>query len=137
MTPGTTVHLKVLRNGKSQDMSLTLGESPSGTNASNGSGGSAETSPMRGVQVQELTDDIRQQIGVPSDTKGVVVSDVADGSPAADTGLQRGDVIAQINRQDVNSVADYQRIIGSIGKQTLVLLVNRKGNTTFLVVQPE
>jgi serine protease Do len=92
---------------------------------------------MRGVQVQELTDDIRQQIGVPSDTKGVVVSDVADGSPAADTGLQRGDVIAQINRQDVNSVADYQRIIGSIGKQTLVLLVNRKGNTTFLVVQPE
>ncbi len=137
MAPGTTVHLKVDRSGQSRDINLTLGESPSGNNAGNAPGGSAETSPMRGVQVQDLSPDILQQLNIPSGTKGVVVTDVADGSPAGDVGLQRGDVIEQINHQNVTSVSDYQRIIERAGKQELVLLVNRGGNTTFLVVQPE
>jgi serine protease Do len=92
---------------------------------------------MKGVQVDELTPDIRDQLGLKPDTKGVVVTSVPDGSPAADAGLQRGDVIEQINRQSVNSVSDYQRLITQAGKQTLVLLVNRRGNTQFVVVQPE
>jgi serine protease Do len=66
-----------------------------------------------------------------------VVADVLAGSPAQDAGLQRGDVIEQINRQPVNSVSDYRRLIAQFGKQTLVLLVNQGGNTTFMVVQPE
>jgi len=137
MTPGTTLHLKVDRAGQSHDINVVLGEVPSEKSAANERENSAGASPLQGVQVQDLTDDIRQQIGVPSGTKGVVVSDVANSSPAADTGLQRGDVIEQINHQNVTSVSDYQRIIERAGKQELVLLVNRGGNTTFLVVQPE
>ena len=135
MSPGTTVHLKVNRNGETRDVSLTLGEAPEGKGGGKAPGGSAENSPMRGVQVQPLTADIRQQLGLDSDVKGVVVSDVPDGSPAADAGLQRGDVIEQVNRQPVNSVADYDRLIREAGKQSLVLLVNRGGTTTFVVVQ--
>ncbi len=137
MAPGTTVHLKVLRNGESRDVSLNLGESPSSKNAGTTPGGSAESSPMRGVQVDELTGDIRQQLGLKPDTKGVVVTEVPDGSPAADVGLQHGDVIEEINRQPVSSVSDYQQLVGQAGKQTLVLLVNRGGETAFLVVRPE
>jgi serine protease Do len=92
---------------------------------------------MRGVQVQDLTDDIRQQLRLNADVKGVIVTGVSDDSPATDAGLQRGDVIEQINRQPVNSVDDYQRLIGQAGKKTTVLLVERGGNTTFLVVQGE
>jgi len=135
MTPGTTVHLKINRNGQSRDVSLTLGEAPAGNGAGNAPGGLAENSPMRGVEVSELTGDIRQQLGLGSDVKGVVVTDVPGDSPAADAGLQRGDVIEQVNRQPVNSVADYQRLIRQAGSQTLVLLVNRGGTTTFIVVQ--
>jgi serine protease Do len=134
MTPGTTVHLKVERNGEMRDVTLTLGEAPAAKGTAN-SGESAESSPMRGVQVDELTDDMRQQLGLRSNVRGVVVTNVADDSPAADAGLQRGDVIEQVNRQPVNSVADYQRLIEQAGKQTLVLLVNHGGNTVFLVVQ--
>jgi len=137
MGPGTTAHLKVVRNGEPRDVPLTLGEAPTGKGDANAPGGSAENSPMRGVQVDELTSDIEQQLGLKTDVKGVVVTEVPDGSPAADAGLQRGDVIEQINKQPVSSVADYQRLINKAGKQTLVLLVNRGGNTTFLVVQPE
>jgi hypothetical protein len=46
-------------------------------------------------------------------------------------------MIEQINREPVNSVADYQRLIGQAGNQTPVLLIARRGNTTFLMVQPE
>ncbi|MGH9502855.1 MAG: DegQ family serine endoprotease [Terriglobales bacterium] len=135
MAPGTTVHLKVLRNGASRDVSLTLGEAPAGK-GTKAPGGTAENSPMRGVQVNELTPDVRQQLELRSDVKGVVVTEVSDDSPAADAGLQRGDVIEQVDRQPVNSVADYQRFIRQAGKQSVVLLVNRGGTTSFVVVQP-
>jgi len=137
MAPGTVVHLKVNRGGTVHDINVPLEETPAGQNAANAPGGQAENSPMRGVQVEELTSDIRQQLGLDPDVKGVVISNVSDGSPAAEAGLQRGDVIEQINRHPVNSVADYQRLVSQAGKQTLVLLVNRRGSTTFVVVQPE
>lgn len=138
MAPGTSVHLKVLRNGQTSDVALTLGEAPSGKGgAGKGGEGSAENSPMHGVQVDELTDDIRQQLGLGSDVKGVVVTQVPDGSPAADVGLQRGDVIEQVNRHPVTSVAEYDRLIREAGAQAVVLLINRGGNTSFVVVQPE
>jgi serine protease Do len=137
MQPGTTVHFTVNRNGELRDVNVQLGEAPAGKNGSNAGGGSTENSPMTGVQVDELTPDIRQQLGLNSDVKGVVVSEVADGSPASEAGLQRGDVIEQVNREPVNSVSGYQRLIEKLGKQTLVLLVNRRGNTSFMVVQAQ
>jgi serine protease Do len=136
MAPGTTVHLKVLHNGQTRDVALTLGEAPSAKGAGGNAQGQTGNSPMAGVQVDELTNDIRQQLGLSSDVKGVVVTEVPDGSPAAEVGLQRGDVIEQVNRHPVNSVSDYQRLIRDAGAQALVLLVNRGGNTTFVVVQP-
>src|SRR5579862_5207516 len=136
IAPGTEVHLKVNHDGKERDVTVKLAEAP-GKTAANGPAGSAQSSPMRGVQVDDLTADIRQQLGLPGNVKGVVVTNVPDGSPASDAGLQRGDVIEQINRQPVNSVNDYQRLISQAGKQSLVLLINRGGNTAFVVVQPE
>jgi len=136
MAPGSEVHLKVNHDGKERDVTVKLAEAP-GKTAANGPAGSAQSSPMRGVQVDDLTANIRQQLGLPGNVKGVVVTNVPDGSPASDAGLQRGDVIEQINRQPVNSVNDYQRLISQAGKQSLVLLINRGGNTAFVVVQPE
>jgi serine protease Do len=137
MQPGTTVHFTVNRNGELRDVNVQLGEAPAGKNGSSVGGGSTENGPMSGVQVDELTPDIRQQLGLNSDVKGVVVSEVPDGSLASEAGLQRGDVIEQVNREPVNSVSGYQRLIEKLGKQTLVLLVNRRGNTSFMVVQAQ
>jgi serine protease Do len=137
MIPGSTVHLQVDRGGNARDITLTLGEAPAGKGVASAEGGAGENSPMRGVQVDELSPEVRQQLGMKPEVKGVVVTEVPESSPAADAGLQRGDVIQQINRKPVDSVADYQRLIAEAGKQTIVLLVNRGGNTTFTVVQPE
>jgi len=67
----------------------------------------------------------------------VVVTDVSAGTPAADAGLQRDDVIEEINHHPVMNVADYERIVRQAGKQEVVLLVNRGGETSFVVVEPE
>jgi serine protease Do len=136
MTPGTVIHLKVDRNGKPEDVNVTLGEAPTGK-VGNGGEGAVENSPMQGVQVDQLSDDVRQQLGLGPNVQGVVVTSVPEGSPAAEAGLQRGDVIQQVNRKPVNSVDDYEGLIREAGKQSLVLLVNRRGTTTFIVVQPE
>lgn len=137
MAPGTNVQLKVLRNGETRDVTLTLGETPAGKAPGSKTEGAADNSPMKGVQVDELTSDIRQQLGLGPDVKGVVVTDVPEGSPASEADLQRGDVIEQVNRHPVNSVSEYQRLIREAGAQAVVLLIDRGGNTTFVVVQPE
>jgi serine protease Do len=64
---------------------------------------------MLGLDVRALTPEIARQLNLPS-TDGVVVARVEDGSAAAEAGIQRGDVIREINRQRVNSIADYERL---------------------------
>jgi serine protease Do len=65
------------------------------------------------------------------------VTDVAPDSQAAAAGLRRGDVIEEVNREPVELVSEYRRAVRRAGNQSLVLLVNRNGNTTFIVVEPE
>jgi serine protease Do len=136
MAPGTVVHLKVLRNGQPRDVPVTLGELPEKANQT-GPGGQGENSPMQGIQVDNLTPSVARELGVSPGTKGVVVTDVAPDSPSADAGLQRGDVIEQVNRHPVANVAEFNRAVREAGKQTIVLLVNRGGQTSFVVVQPD
>jgi serine protease Do len=62
-----------------------------------------------GVSIQPLTSDLANSFGA-KDTKGVLISDVVPDSPAAEAGIQRGDVIREINRNRIRSTADYEKI---------------------------
>jgi serine protease Do len=134
--PDTTVHLRVLRNGQARDVAVTLGELPEKATAGR-LGTETEDTPMKGVQVDDLTPQLRRELDLQPGIKGVVVTDVSPDSPAADSGLRRDDVIEEVNREPVESVAEYRRAIRRAGNQSIVLLVNRNGNTTFVVVEPE
>jgi serine protease Do len=135
--PGTTVHLKLLRNGEPRDVAVTLGQLPEKANEGPLGGGESEGTPVKGVQVEELTSQLRRELDLSSNIHGVVVTDVSPDSPAADAGLRRGDVIEEVNRQPVDSVSEYRGALRRAGNQSLVLLVSRNGNTTFIVVEPE
>ncbi len=133
--PGQTVKLEVWRSGQKREVNVTLTEYPeSGTQSA--TGGPSTRSPMNGVDVQNLTPDIAQQLGLPAGTRGVVVTDVDPNSPAADVGLQRGDVIQEVNRKPVNTVTEYERAIREAGNQQVLLLINHGGVTSYLVVSP-
>jgi len=81
--------------------------------------------------VDNLDAQTAQELGVPPNTKGVVVTDVSPSSPYADSGLHRGDVIQEVNRQPVKDVADFEKAMRQGGKEPL-LLVNRHGGTMYL-----
>ncbi len=139
MTPGTELKLAILRNGKQQEITVKLAEMPE-TQSGQMPGGQQQApngGPKIGIGIQDLTPDIAQQIGVPPNTKGVVVTEVQPGSPAADAGLQPGDVIQELNRQPLSSASQFEGLVRKAGNQPLVLLVNRKGTTNFIVVQPQ
>jgi serine protease Do len=85
--------------------------------------------------VENLTPETAQQLKIPADTKGVVVDKVNPSSGAAEAGLQRGDVITQVNHQSISSVKEYSQAVGSTSKdQPVLLLVDRNGSTMFLAV---
>jgi serine protease Do len=69
---------------------------------------------------------------LPAGTKGVVVTEVDPGSPAASAGLQEGDVIQEVNHRPVTSSDDLSRALHKSGES--LLLVNRDGNKLYLAV---
>ena len=132
MAPGTTVNLKVLRDGADRNMTVTLGELPT-EQASAAKGSEDSNSELSGIAVQNLNANLAQQLGVPSGTQGVVVTKVDPSSAAADAGLERGDVIQEVNRKPVHNTADFAAAM-RIAKDQALLLVNRQGNTIYVAV---
>jgi serine protease Do len=130
--PGTPVTLEVLRNGQPQTVTVTLEQRPANLAYSGGPSRSPNQGALRGVTVQNLTSDLRKQLGVPSETHGVVVTEVDPGSPAAQY-LTQGDIIMSINRHDVNSVADFNKLAAESKGQTL-LRIMRQGQAAFVVI---
>ena len=148
--PGTPVKLQIFRDGKTQDVDLTLVEyaddntaesAPAGQNEEGGgsSGG------LKGVQVQGLTGDMIRQMNIPSTVHGVIVTSVDPDSPAAAANLDRGLIIVEVNHKPVNSVESYRQAIASAGNQPVLLLVyipsarggDQKGGQAYIVVQPQ
>jgi serine protease Do len=134
MEPNTTAKLTVMRNGKSEDVSVTLGEFPSNEERASAVEGSEENG-LKGVAVENLTPEAAQELKLSAGTKGVLVDNVSPGSAAAEAGLQRGDVIKQVNHQTVSNVKEYSQAVGSAKKaEPVLLLVDRSGSTMFLAV---
>ena len=137
-TPGTTVSMEILRDGKPQSLSLKLGEFHAGSEVADNSSSPGEQKGKLGLAVHDLTPDVRQQLSVPSNVHGVAVEQVRPASPAEDAGLQPGDVIVQVNRQPIESAQNFANQVHSApaGKD-LLLLVWSNGNATYRVIHPE
>ncbi len=128
-----TVKLRVLRNGREQDVSVRLAARPNDERTA-----AVEQRPeegsLDGIEVASLSGEMRQSHGIPTDVRGVVVTDIREGSPAGDAGLQPGFVIREVNRRPVESVAaftgEYRKARGPV-----LLYVWREGASSFLVVK--
>ncbi|HML17801.1 MAG TPA: DegQ family serine endoprotease [Bryobacteraceae bacterium] len=138
LAPGTVVNLRVIRDGSARTIPVKLIEYPNET-AQNRQrdNGNAGSTALDGVSVDELDSQTLRQLGLPPTTRGVVVTNVADGSPASVAGLERGDVIQEIDHVRITSVGDYNRAVGRAMGHTMLLLVNRQGNTRYIAVEPQ
>jgi Do/DeqQ family serine protease len=135
--PGTRVTLTIMRNGQQQQVQATLRElSPQGNENAPGSGQGGTGGGELGITAQPLTPDIASQLGLPAGTQGLVVMSVDPTGPAADAGIQTGDVIQEINHQPVRSVADVRSALQKSAGRPALVLVNRGGQTLFVPVRP-
>jgi serine protease Do len=130
--PGAKVTLGLIRNGKKQDTTVTVADraklfaSRLGEEEEGGDNSTPKESKL-GLSVRAVTSDIADRLDIPAG-KGVIVQDVKPGSFADDVGLNRGDVILEINKQPVNSEDDFTRISSTLKSgQDVVFLVRSRG----------
>src|SRR5205085_9849821 len=93
LPPGSSLTLKVLRNGSEKNMSVKVGTAPSNQTASNAEPSSdSSTAGKLGVSIQDMTPQLSRQLGPNAPKSGVVITQVQPDSPAADSGIRQGDI---------------------------------------------
>ena len=134
LAPGDSIRLTVVRERGPIGVTVTIGEMPGDEPAV--AGGSQEEG--WGLTVEAVGSELAQRLGLLS-PRGVVVTNVAPGSPAARSGLDAGDVILEINRQPVADVASFRQLLAGVGPgQSVPLYVHRGaagGSRQYLVLQ--
>ncbi|BCS34519.1 peptidase [Luteitalea sp. TBR-22] len=137
--PGTTVPLRVVRDGKNTSLSVTIGELDLEAEAgSNEEESTVEESAGFGIGLEDITPDIARRLELPRSTGGAIVTEVDPGSAAAEGGLRRFDVITQINGQPVTSAADASKKLQAIASGRLArLLVLRGGQELGLAIRKD
>jgi serine protease Do len=129
---GRDVKLSVVRDGKPVTVTAKVEALDAKEPAQADSGEKAK--PALGLAVQPLTPALAQQLGVRA-TEGLVVQNVMQGSPAADAGFERGDVIVEVNKKPVKSVAELRETVAKHGKGSpLLFRVQRQDASLFLTV---
>jgi serine protease Do len=107
-SPGASAKVKVWRDQAEKTVDVKIGEAPDEQREARGPGQRSGKSAL-GLDVRPITPDIARQLNLRT-TEGVIVARVDDGSPAEEAGIQRGDVVREINRQKVRSVADFEKV---------------------------
>ncbi len=93
--------------------------------------------PLKGLTVTELTPSLAKQMGIAYAEKGVVVLYVEEGSPEADAGLRRGDIILEVESKKIGDYSDWKAALEEIQPgNTVLLFLNRKGRRFYIAVQP-
>ncbi|MGE0862714.1 MAG: trypsin-like peptidase domain-containing protein [Vicinamibacterales bacterium] len=115
--PGTSARLEYLRDGRSRAVSVKLAERPQrtpDTAASPAMRSTQRTGPGElGLSLIEIDDSNAHRFDIPSGMTGLLVQRVEPLSLAYDAGIERGAIILEVNRQPVNSIAGFRRIVGA------------------------
>jgi len=137
-TPGAKISLRVIRDGKSITLPVTLEEMGSHTVA-DATAGTEHGKARWGIGLTDMTPNIREELQAPADTKGAVIASVEPGSPADNAGLSQGDVVLEVDRHKVESAADVQRTLGNVAKghDALLLIWSKGGNSFRVLHSPE
>lgn len=141
---GSSVNMKIWRKGKEMTIPVKVGE----LEAAEEEGmvtpiGGEEVIPSRapeviGMRLMPITSEYRKKYEIDASTKGVLVIGVKPGTAADYLGVRPGDVIMEVNQVEVSNPSDIVSKIGDLkkaGRKTVLLLINRKGDMRFAVLQ--
>jgi serine protease Do len=118
--PGSAARLHVVRDGRDQTIVVKLAERPSRDREENAAPptpddrGKNELEPTLGLTVRDIDRQTAERLELPKSLKGVLITRIEAMSAAFDGGIERGTVLLEINRQHVESLADYRRIARTV-----------------------
>jgi len=140
--PGERVTLGIVRKGgEKKQVSFKVAQRPEDEGAVARAEGEEEggppsnKSPKLGVSLAPITPEIARQLGISGD-EGVVVADVVDGGPAQRSGIRRGDVVLEVNRQPVKKIEDVANAVGKMKEGEMALLRVRRGDSALFLAVP-
>ena len=140
---GTKVDVELFRQGKKKTVQVTLGELEKAELVGLASGdkpapdGAKQSFASLGFSLQNLSPKIAGEVGLDAKMTGVVVSEVIAGSPAAEKGLQVGDILRRFGQRQVEGVADLAKAINEAeksGRPGILILIEREGRERFIQI---
>ena len=135
--PGSEATMTLWRKGAEHKVAVRLGEFPTEQQSAENSGEPGTKEPV-GLALSPLTPDARNQLSLPSSVNGAVVAEVIPGSPAAESGVQSGDVIIKVGEDAISTPAEAVAGIHAAQdkkKEAVPLLVMREGKAHYLALQ--
>ncbi len=127
------VDVVVLREGKEKTLQVKIQEQPADLFATKGKGPLPSAKEDLGITVQNLTKDLAKSLDI-EDEKGVVVTEVVPGSPAANADIREGDLIREVNRKKIKEIRDFSSAIKSAKGDDEILLLAKRGDYTRYVI---
>ncbi len=145
---GKEVDVLIWRRGEEQTVQVELGELPEddqlaalsqeeGDGFGDGASGASSIDPL-GVTVATITDEMRERFEIPGEAKGVVITEVAEGSTASDENLRPGDVIVEVGQEEVNSPPEVAAKVSEAldsDKKSVLVLIDRGGDLRFVALR--
>jgi len=142
-----SVPVEVWRKGKAQTMQVKVGELEAAEESGLLASAPEETQPPKGagpkptealgLKLTNITPELRQQFELKAEMKGVLVTEVASGTPASEKGVRAGDVIIEVGQEEVKAPADVTAKVQKAreqGKKSILLLIERQGDLRFVAL---
>lgn len=131
--PNSTVSMSVWREGQKQELQVSIGEMPRDMASLSGEtqGKTKGDHALSGITVKPVPP------GQTRNDAGVVISEIEPNSPAERAGLREGDILVELNRQEIRTVEDFERLTSKLeAKSTVLVLLKRGRGTIFLSIKP-
>ena len=141
LKPGSTASVTVVRNGRDQNIQVTLAELPNsqrpGTeeSSSNNGNGPGVNNSRFGMRLQPLTAQSASTYGLSADDQGLLVTQVDPSGSAAGAGIRQGDLIQEVNRQPVRTFAEFSSAIQQSGARPALVLVKRRDRVIYVTLR--
>ena len=139
LAPGSTATVTLNRNGRDQNVQVTLAELPDRPQANSdddsseqGTNGGTE---RFGLTLQPLTSDSAQRFGLDADDQGLLVTRVDPSSDAASAGIRQGDLIQEVNRQPVKTFVDFSNALRQSGSRPALVLIKRRNAVIYVTLK--